>query len=77
MVVEGTLILMTKDSPDAPEEHLHMTKGTFIRTPKGVAHAFHAITPVTAVVMLTKRWDDCDQPIVKVDYLGDPSKARP
>src|SRR3989344_1941281 len=69
LVVEGTLVLITKDSPEAPEEHLHMTKGTFIRTPKGIPHAYHAITPVIAIAMLSNKWNDSNPPIIHAEYL--------
>jgi len=38
----------------------------------GVSHAFFAITPVTAMAMLSKRWDDCNPPIIRIDHLQGP-----
>ena len=61
--------MVTRDSEDAPEEQIHMSRGTCIRTPMGVSHAFYAITAVTAVAMLSKKWDDCDPPIIRVEDL--------
>ena len=46
-----------------------MSKGTCVRTPAGVAHAFQAITPVTAIALLTKPWDDCKTPIARIDII--------
>jgi len=69
LVVEGSGVMVTRDSKDAPEEHIHMSRGSCVRTPIGISHAFHAITAVTAVAMLSKRWDDCNPPIIRVEYL--------
>jgi hypothetical protein len=46
-----------------------MSKGMCVRTPKGFAHAFYAITAVTAVAMLSKKWDDCNPPIQHMDII--------
>ena len=75
LVVEGSGVMVTKDSEDAPEEVIHMSKGMCTRAPMGVAHAFYAITPVTAVAMLTKPWDDCHPPIVQMDVV-DPAMLK-
>lgn len=70
LVVEGQGVMMTKDSEDAPEEVIHMSKGMCVRTPMGVGHAFYAITPVTAIAMLTKAWDECNPPIIRMDVIN-------
>ncbi len=77
LVVEGSGVMVTKDSEDAPEEHIHMSRGSCVRTPIGTSHAFHAITAVTAVALLSKRWDDCNPPIVRVEYLHNLGPAGP
>lgn len=69
LVVEGQGVMVTKESEDAPEEVIHMSKGMCTRAPMGVAHAFYAITPVTAIAMLTKPWDECHPPIVRVNVI--------
>ncbi|MDO8618073.1 MAG: cupin domain-containing protein [Candidatus Uhrbacteria bacterium] len=73
LVVEGSGVMVTRDSETEPEELIHMSRGSCTRTPIGVSHTFYAITPVTAVAMLSKRWDDCNPPIVQVEFLkGNP-----
>jgi mannose-6-phosphate isomerase-like protein (cupin superfamily) len=67
LVVNGSGVMVYKSAADAPERNIHMSKGMCTRTPKGVAHAFYAITEVTAVAMLSKRWDDCHPPILHMD----------
>lgn len=75
LVVDGSGVMVTKDSEDAPEEVIHMSRGMCTRTPMGVAHAFYAITPVTAIAMLSKPWDECSLPIVRMDVV-DPEMLR-
>ena len=58
---EGVLIYKDEDDKD---EFIFMSRGTCTRTPKGVSHVFFAISECTLVVCLTKKWDDCDVPIV-------------
>lgn len=70
LVVDGSGVMVTKDGPDEPETVIHMSKGSCVRTPKGTPHAFYAITEVTAVAMLSKKWDDCDPPIVRLDVVN-------
>ena len=53
-----------KDGPDAEDEFLYLSPGHCIRTPKNTSHVFLAITDCTLIVLLTKKWDDCKQPIV-------------
>ena len=73
LVVEGEGAMVSKDSADAVnpsgERLIHMSKGMCVRTPMGVSHAFYAITPVTAIALLTKKWDDCHPPIVREDLI--------
>ena len=40
---------------------------TVALTPKGISHVFLAISDCTLVVLLTKKWDDCETPIVHED----------
>ena len=70
LVVEGEGVMVTKDSQDAPEEVIHMSKGMCVRTPAGVAHTFYAITSVTVIAMLSKPWDECKPPIVRMDVIN-------
>lgn len=64
LIVEGSGVLVTPNPEGGEDLVMHLSKGSCIRTPSGTAHAFHAITPVTAVSMLSKPWDKCQQPIV-------------
>ena len=69
LVVEGSGVMVQRATEDEPEVLVHMSRGDCVRTPIGISHTFYAITPVTAVAMLSKRWDDCEKPIVRVDML--------
>ena len=71
LVVEGSGVMVSKDHEmPGGERIIHMSKGMCVRTPKGVTHAFYAITPVTAIAMLSKKWDDCKPPIVRQDLIN-------
>ena len=71
LVVEGSGMMISKDhEATGGEKIIHMSKGTCVRTPVGVSHAFYAITPVTAIAMLSKKWDDCNPPIAREDLIN-------
>lgn len=74
LVVDGTGIMVFK-TPDGKEETMHMAKGSCTRAEPGVAHAFHAITPVTAISMLSKPWDLCHPPIVHEFVTSEDNKT--
>ena len=67
LVVEGSGLMSSRDSEGGETKNIHMSKGSCIRNPIGVAHTFYAITPVTAIALLTKKWDDCNPPIIQLD----------
>jgi mannose-6-phosphate isomerase-like protein (cupin superfamily) len=67
LVTGGEGALITKDSENEPEEVIHISKGMCARMPRGVSHTIYAITPLTAVAMLTKPWDDCNPPIIQTN----------
>lgn len=64
LVVEGTVVMVTKDPETGKEINMHASKGTCFKTPANTAHAVHAITQSTCISMLTKEWDKCNPPIV-------------
>ncbi len=69
LIVAGSGLIVTKDPKGGEPLSMHASTGTCIKTPKGTSHAFHAITEVKAVSMLTKPWDDCNPPIVHEDLI--------
>ena len=69
LIVDGSAIVVTKDAPSMKEKVIRVSKGSCIRTPKGVNHTIHAITNLTVVAMLTKPWDDCKTPIIRENIL--------
>ena len=64
LLVSGQGVLVTKDGPSAEDEFIYLSPGHCVRTPKNTSHVFLAITDCTLIVLLTKKWDDCKQPIV-------------
>jgi len=69
LIVDGTVVVVTKRPSDGSELIMHASKGTCFRTPKGVSHAVHAITNATCVSLLTKAWDDCSAPIIHEELI--------
>ena len=73
---------MTK-SDDGKEELLYAGKGDCVYIPQGVPHVTYAITDFNMVTFLTKKWDDCKEPIVHENMgmgtgdHGDPSYKAP
>ena len=69
LVTEGSGVLVTRDEPHNKdtESLIHLSKGVCIRTEINVFHTIYAITEMTIIAMLTKRWDESDPPIVKVE----------
>ena len=79
MLTSGQGVIVTIDEPNAKEEFIYLSKGHCIYMPKGTRHVFVAISDCEAIAMLTKKWDDCENPIIhenlgmgKGDH-GDPS----
>jgi len=67
LVVEGEGVMVVKDTETKEEKVIHMAKGECSRAESGIAHSFYAITPVTAISMLSKPWDECNDPIIHED----------
>jgi quercetin dioxygenase-like cupin family protein len=68
-IVHGECLF--KEYADEIYEHV-LRVGDSIRIPINTAHTFVALTDFKFVSLLTKRWNDCDPPIVKVDTNGQP-----
>lgn len=49
---------------DGGEEKIEMSKGTCIFIPRSTYHVFLAITDCESISFLTKKWDDCEKPII-------------
>jgi len=67
LLTEGEGVLVTRESEQSDQEFIYLSKGHCTYTPKGTQHVFLAITDCIAVAMLTKKWDDCENPIIHVD----------
>jgi len=69
LVVEGTVLMVTKDGSTGEEVNMHASKGTCFKIPPDTAHAVHAITESTCISMLTKEWDKSNPPIIHEDII--------
>ena len=64
LLTSGEGVLVTNDPISRKEDFIYLSKGQCTYTPKGESHVFVAISDCEAVVMLTKKWDDCKNPII-------------
>jgi mannose-6-phosphate isomerase-like protein (cupin superfamily) len=69
LVVEGTVVMVTKDPETGKEVNMHASRGTCFRTPPNTPHAVHAVTQAICIAMLTKPWDRCKSPIIQENIL--------
>ncbi len=69
LVAAGSGVLVTREEPEDKESEsfIHLSKGICIRTETNVFHTIYAITEMTIIAMLTRRWDHSDPPIVRID----------
>lgn len=81
VITDGHGVIVTKENDK--ESFLYVSKGECIYIPQGALHVLYAITDCNLVSMLTKKWDDCERPIVhenlgmgKGDH-GDPGFKLP
>lgn len=63
LVVDGQGTMVVKK--DDEEKIIHLSKGVSTRTAPFIYHTIYAITELTLVAMLTKKWDDCDNPVIR------------
>jgi dTDP-4-dehydrorhamnose 3,5-epimerase-like enzyme len=81
LLVDGAGVEVEKDEAAGKEHFIYMNKGECIYIPRGTYHVFLAITDCQSVSFLTKRWDDCKQPIIHQNLglgegdHGDPKSA--
>ncbi len=74
LIVDGNGLLVVDDEAGCTgsERVVHLSKGVCVCISPHVAHTVYAITPMTGVAMLTRRWDDCDVPAVRVGEHSPP-----
>ena len=73
LIVDGNGVYVCRDgdnSKEADEKFVHLAKGTCLRTDINVYHTVYAINEMTAVAMLTKRWEDSDPPVLRMMEHG-------
>jgi dTDP-4-dehydrorhamnose 3,5-epimerase-like enzyme len=67
LVVSGNGCFVYRDDikDNENEKSIHLSKGTCLRIEKNTYHTVHSITEMTIIAMLTKKWDDCENPILR------------
>lgn len=69
LIVEGSVVMVTKDPKTNEDITMLASKGNCFRTPIGVPHAVHALTDATCISLLTKPWSKCTHPIIHEDLI--------
>lgn len=76
MVVEGEGVYMRWTPENEPRfggdgqfPFTKMGPGNLIHFPMGAPHTLVALTDIKILAMLDKRWDDCENPITRIDQL--------
>ncbi len=69
LVVDGSVVMVTKDPVSDKEINMLASRGVCFKTPPNTPHAVHAITSSICISMLTKPWDQCNKPIVYKDLI--------
>ena len=64
LLVNGNGVEVEKDIKSGQEITHSLSKGDCIYIPKNTYHVFIAITNCESVSFLTKKWDDCEKPII-------------
>ena len=64
LIVSGSGMEVEKDIETSKENKIYLAKGDCVYIPKNTYHVFLAITDCESVSFLTKRWDDCKNPII-------------
>lgn len=81
LITDGNGIIVTKTEDG--EEFIYVGKGDCVYIPQGEPHVLYAVTNCTMVTFLTKKWNDCKQPIVHMNMgmgtgdHGDPNYKLP
>jgi len=82
LFTSGNAVVVSK-SEDGKEEFIYVGKGDCVYLPQGISHVTYAITDCNVVSFLTKKWNDCKNPIVHENMgmgtgdHGDPNYAGP
>jgi len=78
LLISGEGMEVEKDTETGEEEFFYMAKGQCVFIPSNTYHVFLAITDCESVSFLTKKWNDCDKPIVHENLgLGDGDHGDP
>ena len=78
LLVSGEGMEVEKNTKTGEEEFHYMAKGECIFIPRNTYHVFLAITDCESVSFLTKRWNDCNKPIIHENLgLGEGDHGDP
>ncbi len=66
LIAEGHGVYVEKGE-DGREYSLKMAAAECVYFPRSMPHTFYAISDVRMVALLTKQWDRCELPMVRID----------
>ncbi|MBA3619302.1 MAG: cupin domain-containing protein [Acidothermales bacterium] len=66
LVVEGHGAYVSREA-DGGSSFLKVAAGDCLHFPTRTPHTLHAITDMRMVALLTKRWNDCSEPMTRID----------
>ena len=72
---EGMFVYRTDPEDENSDKSFLISKGMCIRVPIGVVHTIYSITELTVIASLSKRWDECDPPIVQIGDIPIPNNV--
>jgi mannose-6-phosphate isomerase-like protein (cupin superfamily) len=72
---EGMFVYRTDADDPSSDKTFILSKGMCVRVPIGVVHTIYSITDLTVIASLSKKWDDCDPPIVQIGDVPKPNNV--
>lgn len=66
LITDGNGVYLERRE-DGGEVLFPVVAGDCLHFPAGTAHTLRAITDMRMVALLTKRWDDCDEPLTRLE----------
>lgn len=66
LVLEGHGIYVELDKQGKVLQHFKVSFGDCLHFPIGCIHALHCLSEMRMIAALSKRWEDCVEPITKI-----------
>lgn len=70
LVISGAIVLVTIDPKTKKQINMLMGQGMCFKTPPNVPHAVYSIEASVYISFITKKWNDCKNPIIFQDLIS-------